>query len=344
MSKVFNWKENIDINELEEVTNVLKNDGLVVLPTETVYGIAANSYSEDACKKIYLAKNRKADNPLIVHVANKEMINDVAFIQNDIEQKLIDNFMPGPFTIILKKNDKICKVASSNMDTIGVRMPDNKIIRTVIEKSNLPLAAPSANVSGRPSGTNIEDIKEELNEKIDIFVDGGQSKIGIESTVVKVENGKVIILRPGYITEDKIRSIVGDIVVLSKNLLKKVKENEKIESPGMKYRHYAPKTKCILVKYDKNQIKKVNNILKENENVCVLGFKEDFDSLDINIDKFINLGSKFDLEEISKNIFKALRKVDSLDCNFAIIEGVEEKNLGLSIMNRLIRACEHNII
>lgn len=362
MKAVYDWKEKINNKELQEVVDTIKNDGLVLVPTETVYGIGANAYSDEACKKVYEAKGRASDNPLIVHVSNKEMISKIAEKPNEIEEKLIDSFMPGPFTLILSKKCDICDTASAGMKTIGIRMPDSKIIHEIIEKSQIPMAAPSANISGRPSGTCIEDIIEELKDKIDIAIDGGKSKIGIESTVVKVIDSVPTILRPGFVTEEDIYNAVGK-VKLSDNLFKKIEKNEKVESPGMKYRHYAPKARCILVENSENQVQEVNDLLKKysayelskeasnikeikkstsynQKNICVIGFEEDRQLINVNEENFISLGSKYNLEEISKNVFASLRKVDKLNCEVAIIEGVEKVGLGLSIMNRLVRACE----
>ena len=344
MKYYFNWSKNINQDELNIAIDVLKNNGLILVPTETVYGIAANACSDEACMKIFKAKNRAQDNPLIIHVSDKEMINFVAEKPTDVEQKLIDAFMPGPFTLILKKKNVICDVASCNMETIGVRMPSNKIIHELIKQSNIPIAAPSANISGKPSGTKISDIKQELSDKMDVIIDGGECKIGIESTVVKVnDDGIPEILRPGYITENDIKNVIGN-VKLSDKLFKKVSKNEKVESPGMKYRHYAPSTECVLVKFDDEQVKKVNQIISNNKDVCVLGFEEDFDKININKEKFINMGSKNNLEEISHNLFSALRKIDTMNVRLAIIEGVKKENLGLSIMNRLVRAASNNVI
>ena len=343
MTEIYDWKEQIKNNELNKVIDIIKNNGLVILPTETVYGLAASAFSDEACKKIFTAKGRAQDNPLIVHVANKEMIYDIAEKPNEIEEKLIDAFMPGPFTLILNKKDCICDTVTCSSKTVGIRMPIHPIIHKVIEDSNIPLAAPSANISGKPSGTCIDDIKNEFDGKVDLMVDGGKCNIGIESTVVKVEDGIPVILRPGFVTEDDIKKVVGN-VKLSDKLFKKVTADEKVESPGMKYRHYAPKTKCILVEQNNEQINKINNLISQNDNCCVLGFSEDKDFINIPENRFICLGSKNNLQEISSNIFTCLRQVDKLDCTLAIIEGLEKKNLGLSIMNRLVRACENNVI
>lgn len=341
MKYLFNWEKSIKEEELNKVIEVLKNNGLALLPTETVYGIAANALSDEACKKIFIAKGRAQDNPLIVHVSDKQMLYKLVKNVSEVEQKLIDNFMPGPFTLILEKQNIISNTASAGNSTIGIRMPSNSIIHEVINKSGIPLAAPSANISGRPSGTNVKDIFDELKDKVDCIVNGGECKIGIESTVVKVINDVPTILRPGFITEDDIEKVIGK-VALSDKLFKKVTKDDKVESPGMKYRHYAPKTKCILVSNSENQINIINNMLKKEKSVCILGFSEDKEK--INTNKFIDMGSKENLNEIAQNIFSSLRKIDKQNVELAIIEGVEKKDLGLSIMNRLVRACENNVI
>ena len=205
---VFDWKNGVNQNELNIVVDMLKKDELVILPTETVYGLGANACSNIACKKIFEAKGRAQDNPLIVHVSDINMIEKVACDLNEVEKKLVKAFMPGPFTLILKKSKMISDVASCNMDTIGVRMPSNKIINEVIRKCGFPIAAPSANISGKPSGTNVLDIKDEFDSRVNVIVDGGDSDIGIESTVVKVIDNIPVILRPGFITEDDIKKVV----------------------------------------------------------------------------------------------------------------------------------------
>ena len=345
MAPIFDWKNKINKDELKKVIEFLKSDGLVIVPTETVYGLAANGFSDEACSKIFKAKGRAQDNPLIIHVSDIEMIDKITEPRTEIEQKLIENFMPGPFTLILNKKDVICDTATCGGKTVGIRMPSNPIIHEIISKSGIAIAAPSANISGRPSGTNISDIYGEFKNKVDAFVDGGDSTIGIESTVVKVIDGVPTILRPGFVTEDDIKRVCGK-VKLSDKLFNTVSSEEKVESPGMKYRHYAPRTKCELVEYGRNQITKINEILAKNKNkkICIMGFTEDRDKFDIAPELYIDFGSKKNISEISQNIFTDLRKIDKLNCNIAIIEGLKKKNLGLSIMNRLVRACDNNII
>lgn len=342
MGKVFDWKDNINKYELEEVIENLRKGNLVVFPTETVYGIGANALDDTATKKIYLAKGRPSDNPLIVHVSDREMLNRYVSEISDIEEKLINNFMPGAFTIILKKSKDIPDSVSAGLDTIGIRMPSNKIAHEIIEKSGVPIAAPSANVSGKPSGTNLEDIKKELLDKVSIMIDGGDSDIGLESTVVKVIDGVPVILRPGKVSKEDIEKVIGKAKV-HENVFNKIEDGQKVESPGMKHKHYAPITKCILVCCDneEKQISEINNLLKEN-NACVIGFEEHKEKLAT--DKFISIGNKDDLNEISKNIFSSLRKADTMGCELVIIEGTKKEGIGLAIMNRLIRACNYEII
>lgn len=192
----YNWKESINTEELRNVANLIKNGEVVVFPTETVYGIGANALDSNAVKKIFEAKGRPQDNPLIVHVANKQDIGRVVLTPSAVEQKLIDAFMPGPITIILKKKPIIPDIVSAGLETVGIRMPSNKIANKIISAAMVPIAAPSANISGRPSGTRVQDIRDELESKVSVIIDGGESQYGLESTVVKVIDDIPVILRP----------------------------------------------------------------------------------------------------------------------------------------------------
>ena len=297
-------------------------------------------------KRYFIAKGRPNDNPLIVHVSSIQMINDICYDINNIEQKIIDTFFPGPITLILKRKNIIPDYVTASLDTVGIRMPENKIAQKLIELANIPVAAPSANMSGKPSGTLIDDIIDEFNTKVDYIIDGGISKIGVESTVVKVIDNVVNILRPGKISPEDFEK-AGFLVKLDKNTFKSVETVEKVESPGMKYRHYAPKAKTILVESG-NDIQKVKlikeDLKKYNGKIAVMGFKEHEKYFkDINVE-FLNIGSVNDLLEISKNIFTTLRKVDKDNIDICYIEGVEKKGIGIAIMNRLIRASGGNII
>ena len=203
----YNWKDKTNTEELKIICNLIRNGELVIFPTETVYGIGANALDENAVGKIFIAKGRPSDNPLIVHIADKRMINEIAQDITEMEQILIDNFMPGPFTLILKRKPIIPNIVTAGLDTVAIRMPDNIIARGIIQFSGVPIAAPSANISGKPSGTNIEDIRKELEGKVSAIVDGGETPIGIESTVVKVVDEIPIILRPGRVTPEDIEKV-----------------------------------------------------------------------------------------------------------------------------------------
>lgn len=334
MAKYLNIKNNYNKYNLTEAAECIKNGKLVLFPTETVYGIGADGLNSNAVKSIFIAKNRAADNPLILHISNLEMVNKIAKDINELEAKLMNDFFPGPLTIILKRNDTVPDVVTANLDTVGIRMPSNKIARDLIELANTPIAAPSANISGRPSGTNIEDIFNELNEKVDYIIDGGETKIGLESTVIRVINNKIHILRPGKITEEELSKYAE--VIIDEHILGALKENEKVLSPGMKYKHYAPNTKCILI-YSDNLEKLIKEMKKlENDNTLIITNNN-------NLKHFTNaIGYGNTLEEISHNIFKILRQIDKYKKELIIIEGVKPEGLGLAIMNRLIRACSHN--
>ena len=215
ITKYSNQKEEIKKQELEEAAEEIKKGNLVIFPTETVYEIGANALDKNAVKKIFKAKGRAQDNPLIVHVANIDMVKTIVENIGTLEQKLIEKFWPGPLTIIMKRKDNkiIPNIVTANLDTVGIRMPSNLIAKELIEKAGVTIAAPSANVSGKPSGTNIEDIKEEFEGKVSYIVDGGSTDIGLESTVIKVENDKIDILRPGKITKEQLEEVTKEVEV-----------------------------------------------------------------------------------------------------------------------------------
>lgn len=347
ISKYSNQKNIINEEEIKEAAEEIKKGNLVLFPTETVYGIGANALDAEAVKKIFIAKGRAQDNPLIVHVDSIEMVEKIVKEITPLEKKLMERFWPGPLTIIFKrKSEKIIpNVVTANLDTVGIRMPSNEIANKLIQKAGVPIAAPSANISGKPSGTKVEDIIEELDGKVQYILDGGFTDIGLESTVIKIDNGVIDILRPGKITKEELEEVANQVEI-DTHVLGKVEKNEKVASPGMKYRHYAPNTKCMMVysNNEKEMINKINeitsNMQNENKKVLVLGRKNHIDAY-VAKNKW-NMGEE--LEEVAKNIFTLLRKVDKEKVDLVIIEGVGEKGLGLAITNRLIRACAYNYI
>jgi L-threonylcarbamoyladenylate synthase len=343
MNNYIDLKNTTDFSSIKIAAESIKNGKLVLFPTETVYGIGADGLNENAVKNIFIAKGRKQDNPLILHISDIKMIDKIAKNVSNIEQKLISAFFPGPFTIILERQDIVPDIVTGGLNTVGIRMPSNEIAKELIKLADTPIAAPSANISGRPSGTNVTDIFNELQDKVDTIIDGGECKIGVESTVVRVINNIPHILRPGKITPEQIKSVAGD-VILDKHIFQKVSDEKSVLSPGMKYRHYAPNSKCILVYSNDNEkmITKINEISKKYKNpliICKTENKNNYSSKTV-----IDIYHENRLEELSKNIFHILRTVDSYAPDIVIIEGVKKEGLGLAIMNRLIRACENNYI
>lgn len=339
-SKYINFKENKNYEELKAPAEAIKQGQLVLFPTETVYGIGANALDKEAVKQIYIAKGRASDNPLIAHIANIEMLEKLVQNVGKIEKTLMEKFWPGPLTIVFKKKKIVPDIITGGLDTVAIRMPSNKIAQKLIEYSNCPIAAPSANISGKPSGTLVEDIIEELDGKVEYVIDGGKVDIGVESTVIRVVDGVVHILRPGKITPEDFENLEIPVYI-EKQILGEYKEGEKVMSPGIKYKHYAPNTRCILV-YSENNEKMVEKIqeLSQNKNVAIICKNQNFEKY--NIENKFNLGET--LEEISQNIFTLLRKADRCNSELILIEGVEKRGLGLAIMNRLIRACAYEII
>lgn len=343
----YNWEEKTNTEELKVVCNLIRNGELVIFPTETVYGIGANALDENAVGKIFVAKGRPSDNPLIVHLADKRKIEDIAQNITEVEQKLIDSFMPGPFTIILERKEIIPDIVTAGLNTVAVRIPDNIIARGIITFSGVPIAAPSANISGRPSGTNIHDIRRELEGRVSAIVDGGKTQIGLESTVVKVIDEIPVILRPGGVTPEQIDKVIGNVRINSNVFSELSNVMEAVESPGMKYKHYSPETHCKLIysEDDLEQIFYIKKLIKEYQgDVVVIGFKEHKEKISIASGRFIDVGSKYNYEEIGKNIFSALRRADEIKPEIILIEGLKKEGLGFAIMNRLLRTCGYDYI
>ena len=343
MKNYIDLKNTNNFKDIQIAANSIKNGNLVLFPTETVYGIGADGLNKQAVENIFIAKGRKQDNPLILHVNSVDMVNNITKNITDLEYNLMEAFFPGPFTLVLERKDIVPDIVTGGLDTVGIRMPSNEIALNLISLSNTPIAAPSANISGKPSGTNINDIFDELSDKVDTIIDGGSCNIGVESTVVRVIDNVPHILRPGKITPEQIKEVAGDVVI-DRHILNKLDNEKQVLSPGMKYRHYAPNSKCILV-YSKNNDKMVNEITKiskEYANPLIISCKENKNKY--NLKNVLDIYNKNNLDELSKNIFHVLREVDSYTPDIVIIEGVEKEGLGLAIMNRLIRACEYNYI
>ena len=256
---------------LKEVAEILNNGGIVGIPTETVYGLAANAYDESAVAKIFEAKGRPQDNPLIVHIADMNELEVVAAQIPESAKKLAAAFWPGPLTMVLKRTEKIPASVSAGLDTVAVRMPSNEVARAIIEVSGLPLAAPSANISGRPSPTTAQHVIDDLGGKIDAVVVSGDCSVGVESTVISLVDGKNRLLRPGGITHEQLESVIGPVEIDSSVLSSEI--SEKVSSPGMKYKHYSPKTRVIIIEADTDLF--CDYVNQRNENCAAMCFSEE---------------------------------------------------------------------
>ncbi len=339
MTKYLDLKIDEDFfNKISDAAQAILNGDLVIFPTETVYGLGANGLDSEAVNKIFFAKGRNSDNPLILHIADFKMLDRVAQNISPLEKELMTKFWPGPLTIILNKKEVVPNNVSAGLNTVGVRMPKNPIALELIKQAGIPIAAPSANISGRPSGTNINDIKEEFWGKVDYIIDGGNTEVGLESTVVRVINDTIHILRPGKITQEDLLTVT-DKVIVDAYVLNKV-DSGPVLSPGVKYRHYAPNTSCILI-YSDDEDRLISKILEEAKKYKSTLILTQDKHLKY-FDKAISMGSN--LEEISHNMFKVLRQVDKYNVEMVIIEGVKAIGLGLAIMNRLLRASSYNYI
>ena len=335
MYKYIDLKNTYNYSELEYAANTIKSGGIVLFPTETVYGLGANGLDENAVKKIYIAKGRNFNNPINLLVSNMEMVESVAKNISPLEYQLMEAFFPGPFTIILEKREIVPNIVTAGQNYIGVRMPSGVIAKKLVEYSCTPIAAPSANISGKLSGTCFEDILEDFKDKIDLAIDGGNSEIGIESTIVKVIDNIPHILRPGSITEEQILQFAPTVV----------NDYERKNSSNVNHAiHYTPDSNCILVysKDNKKMVDEINRIATKYNNPCILSSHE---NLSCYKDKVvIDIGSNTNLDEIEKNIFTCLKQADGYKPDIVIIEGVNKIGIGIAIMNRLVKACKENYI
>lgn len=334
-----------DEKEIQEAAEIIKNGGTVVFPTETVYGLGADGLNSEAVKKIFEAKGRPQDNPLIIHVSSKDL-NLYAEEVPQIANKLVEKFWPGPLTIILKKKDIVPNETSASLDSMGIRMPNNEIALKLIELSETTIAAPSANISGRPSPTDLQRCVEDLDGKVDCILGGEQSDIGVESTIVDCTVNPPLVLRPGGVTLEMLREIDPNINI-DPAIMKKPEPNLKPKAPGMKYRHYAPKAKVTIVSGNKkNTIEKIKEMVHYNiekkKKVCILTVDENEKEYSEGIK--ISLGSLNDLSTVARNLFETLRKCDDIGADVVFAESFEQKGVGIAIMNRLNKAAGFDIV
>ena len=317
---------------IKRAGNLIGAGEIVAFPTETVYGLGADGLNATACKKIFAAKGRPSDNPLILHFANLSQVERAAKILPPFE-KLFAAFCPGPLTIILPKKNSVPDEVTGGLSTVGVRFPDNDIARALIKAADCPIAAPSANLSGRPSPTTPQAVFDDLSGKIKIILDGGACQFGVESTIIDVTCEVPEILRPGAITKEMLEEILGDVKV-AKNF------SDKPRAPGMKYPHYAPKVPLTLIESHDEKIfrREIKNLRAENKIVGVMASDELISQLDAEKIIPVSYGRRGDLKTIAANLYESLRSFDNLPAEIILAEGVEDIGLGAAIMNRLRKA------
>ncbi len=337
--KIYDAQKKASVAAIKEVADRLIKGEVIAFPTETVYGLGANALDNKAVEKIFIAKGRPSDNPLIVHIANIEQLSELTDEVNEASQLLINEFWPGPLTIVFKKKDGISDLVTAGLNTVAVRMPNHPIALAILREVGIPIAAPSANRSGKPSPTSAEHVLNDLDGRIEGIVDSGASGVGIESTVIDVSGDIPLILRPGGVTIEELRATVGEVEIDNEK-----ENNNHPRSPGMKYKHYAPKGQLIIIKEKEDKvINKINqqiiDQIKLGKSVGVLtleGHKDKF----ANADLVLAYGKKDNLYPLAEHLYDALRQFDINDINYIIVEGVEEKGIGYTIMNRLSKAID----
>lgn len=327
-------------NDCEFAAQILKNGGIVAIPTETVYGLAANALDKSAVKKIFVAKGRPSDNPLIVHISEVEEIYNLVSEFTPAAQKLAETFWPGPLTIILKKSDIIPSIVSGGLGSVAVRLPGNSMTRKIIKTAGIPLAAPSANLSGSPSPTKFLHVFTDLFGKIDAIVDAGPCEVGVESTVISLLNDVPKILRPGAITFEQLKSVLDNVEV-DDAVLAQLDENSQPASPGMKYKHYAPKARVVILNGSRELfVNYVNN--HANPQTVALCYEDDVEVLKI---PAVTFGKEADPYSHAKNLFDALRKIDEMpQFNTVFARCPAQDGIGLAVYNRLLRAAAFNVV
>lgn len=342
VEKITDVDNNIEL--IKEAGQVIRSGGLVAFPTETVYGLGADGLNEEAVKKIYLAKGRPSDNPIILHVDSIDMLKKLVVEISNEAYILIDKFWPGPLTLVFKKSNIVPKIITGGLDSVAIRMPSHPVALALIKESKTPIAAPSANTSGRPSPTRAGHVIEDMGGKIGFILDGGQTGVGLESTVIDISESIPMILRPGGITLEQIREELPN-VIMDPALLEKEDTILIPKSPGQKYRHYAPKSEMIV--YIGKKENRIKEILKKAGNEQALGKRVGILGFEENKEYFkgfitIVMGSEGDKDTIAHGLFHALRKLDQLDVDIILCEGIDEDNIGMAIMNRLEKASGGN--
>ena len=332
--------ENTDAKKINECADILRSGGLVAFPTETVYGLGAIATDKDAAKKIYSAKGRPSDNPLIIHIASPADAERYAYT-SELYYKLASAFMPGPLTVVMPKKSIVPSEVTGGLETVAIRCPSHPIARELIRATQWAVAAPSANLSGSPSPTESAHVKKDMNGRIDAIIDGGCAEIGLESTIVKIDGDTLTLLRPGAITRDALLCVCEKVEVASA-VTAALAENEKPLSPGMKYRHYAPNAPLVLLDGDERDIQAF--IIKQSkyERCLMLAYTEEISLLRY-VDT-IDIGERDDLQTQAKRLFSALRAANELELDKIYAHLPTQSGLGLALYNRMIRAAAHTVV
>ena len=329
-----------DKNGLCRAAEIIRSGNTVVFPTETVYGLGANATCGDAVQKIFEAKGRPSDNPLIVHIAD---MTDVYPLVREIPEKakiLMEKFWPGPLTVIMKKSDLIPDLVTAGLDTVGIRMPETSSAREFIRLSGCPVAAPSANISGRPSPTNFKDVLRDMDGRAGGIIEGEPSRVGVESTVIDMTGEIPAILRPGGITAEQIEAEIGEVLGS-----RELKDKETPMAPGMKYRHYAPSGRVYILKGSIEAVTRfAEHRARLGKKVCMLCFDEFKSYFDENLVSFVSLGSKDKPEDAANRLFSALRQTDDLGSQLIFAPEIPDHGLWKAVRNRLYKAAANNVL
>ncbi len=338
--------DNINEKQMQEAGDLIAAGELVAFPTETVYGLGGDALHPEAAKKIYAAKGRPSDNPLIVHIAEVSDLERVAKEVPDQARKLADAFWPGPLTMVVWKNDNVPYATTGGLDTVAVRMPNHPVALELIRRSGKLIAAPSANTSGRPSPTEGSHVMEDLDGRIAMVLDSGLVGIGIESTIIDLTEEVPMVLRPGYITPEMLSEVLGEEVIIDPGIIA-ADDTTKPKAPGMKYKHYAPKADMIIV--DGEKAKVVEEITKSIQDAKEKGLKaaviatEETKSL-YEADVVLSIGKREEEDSIARHMYKILRDCDKLDVDVIYSESFKTPRIGQAIMNRLLKAAGHQVI
>ena len=328
-----------DAIALGEAAEIIKHGGLVAFPTETVYGLGADATDEAAAKKIYEAKGRPSDNPLIIHVSRPEDAERYAHT-SELYYRLAKAFMPGPLTVILPKKETIPPSVTGGLDSVAVRCPSHPIATALIEAAETAIAAPSANLSGSPSPTCAEHVISDLTDRVDMIIDGGESEIGLESTIVKLEGDSATLLRPGAITYDALLCVC-ERVDIAPAVTEKLGENERPLSPGMKYRHYAPSAPLVLLDGSDEDTLEYMMKMQREQKCTIICYDEEVPFLAD--DMVISIGARDDLAVQASSLFASLRLADKFSADIIYAHLPPQHGIGLALYNRMIRAAAHTI-